>query len=113
MIKAMRTAASGMTAQQMNVDVIANNLSNVNTVGFKKSKIEFQDILYQRLRAAGTESAAGSKIPVSLEVGYGVRPAATQRSFTMGSLQLSGNPLDIAIEGQGFLQVLVPDGTMA
>lgn len=113
MIKAMRTAASGMTAQQMNVDVIANNLSNVNTVGFKKSKIEFQDILYQRIRAAGTESAAGSRIPVSLEVGYGTRPAATQRSFTMGSLQLSGNPLDLAIEGQGFLQVLLPDGTMA
>lgn len=113
MIKAMRTAASGMTAQQMNVDVIANNLANVNTAGFKKSKIEFQDILYQRLRSAGTESAAGSTVPISLEVGYGTRPTATQRSFTMGSLQLSGNPLDMAIEGNGFFQVLMPDGTMA
>ena len=113
MIKAMRTAASGMTAQQMNVDVIANNLANVNTVGFKKSSIEFQDILYQKLRSAGSESAAGSTIPVSLEVGYGTRPAATQRSFAMGSLQMSGNPLDLAIEGNGFYQVLLPDGTIA
>ena len=113
MIKAMRTAASGMTAQQMNVDVIANNLSNVNTTGFKKSKIEFQDILYQKLRSAGAESAAGSSVPISLEIGYGVRPTATQRSFTMGSLQLSGNPLDMAIEGNGFFQVLMPDGTVA
>lgn len=111
MIKAMRTAASGMSAQQMNVDVIANNLANVNTSGFKRSKIEFQDILYQKLRSAGVESAAGSTVPISLEVGYGTRPAATQRNFSMGSLQLSGNPLDLAIEGNGFYQVLLPDGT--
>lgn len=113
MIKAMRTAASGMTAQQMNVDVIANNLANVNTTGFKRSKIEFQDILYQKLRSAGAESAAGSTIPVNLEVGYGTKPAATQRSFSMGSLQMTGNPLDVSIEGNGFFQVLMPDGTMA
>ncbi len=113
MIKAMRTAASGMSAQQMNVDVIANNLANVNTTGFKRSKIEFQDILYQKLRSAGTDSVAGSKVPISLEVGYGTRPAATQRNFSMGSLQLTGNPLDLAIEGNGFFQVLMPDGTYA
>jgi len=112
MIKAMRTAASGMTAQQMNVDVIANNLANVNTTGFKKSKIEFQDILYQNLRSAGSESAAGSTVPVSLEVGYGTKPAATQRTFTMGSLQSTGNALDVAIEGSGFFQVQLPDGTI-
>ncbi|MCP4581894.1 MAG: flagellar basal-body rod protein FlgG [candidate division Zixibacteria bacterium] len=111
MIKAMRTAASGMSAQQMNVDVIANNLANVNTSGYKRSKIEFQDILYQNLRSAGAESAAGSQVPISLEVGYGTRPSATQRNFSMGSLQLSGNPLDLAIEGNGFYQVLLPDGT--
>jgi flagellar basal-body rod protein FlgG len=112
MIKAMRTAASGMVAQQMNVDVIANNLSNVNTVGFKKSAIEFQDVLYQKLRSAGSESAAGSTVPVNLEIGYGTKPSATQRSFTMGTLQMTGNPLDIAIEGNGFFQVLLPDGTI-
>lgn len=113
MIKALRTAASGMSAQQMNVDVIANNLANVNTTGFKKSKIEFQDILYQRLRSAGSESAAGSTVPIDLEVGYGTRPVATQRSFSMGSFQMTGNPLDLSIEGNGFFQVLLPDGTIA
>jgi flagellar basal-body rod protein FlgG len=113
MIKAMRTAAAGMSAQQMNVDVIANNLANVNTTGYKKSKIEFQDVLYQKLRSAGAESAAGSTIPIDLEVGYGTRPVATQRSFTMGQMQMTGNPLDIAIEGNGFFQVQLPDGTTA
>ncbi len=113
MIKAMRTAASGMSAQQMNVDVIANNLANVNTTGYKRSKIEFQDILYQKLRSAGVESAAGSTIPVNLEVGYGTKPAATQRTYSMGSLQMTGNPLDMAIEGAGFFQVQMPDGTIA
>ena len=109
----MRTAAAGMSAQQMNVDVIANNLANVNTTGFKKSKIEFQDVLYQKLRSAGSESAAGSMVPIDLEVGYGTRPVATQRSFTMGQLQMTGNPLDLAIEGNGFFQVQLPDGTTA
>ena len=113
MIKAMRTAASGMSAQQMNVDVIANNLANVNTTGFKRSKIEFQDILYQKLRSAGVASAAGSTVPINLEVGYGTKPAATQRNYSMGSLQSTGDALDMAIEGNGFFQVLLPDGTIA
>jgi flagellar basal-body rod protein FlgG len=113
MIKAMRTAAAGMTAQQMNIDVIANNLANVNTTGFKRSKIEFQDVLYQKIRSAGTESAAGSTVPIDLEVGYGTRPVATQRYFSMGQLQITGNPLDVAIEGNGFFQVQLPDGTTA
>ncbi len=113
MIKAMRTAASGMSAQQMNVDVIANNLANVNTTGYKRSKIEFQDILYQKLRTAGVESAAGTEVPVNLEVGYGTKPSATQRNYSMGSLQMTGNALDMAIEGNGFFQVLMPDGTIA
>jgi len=81
MIKAMRTAASGMEAQQMNVDNIANNLANVNTTGFKKSRIEFQDILYNKIRTAGSLSAANSKIPVDMEIGYGVRPVATTRNY--------------------------------
>ncbi len=113
MIKAMRTAASGMVAQQMNVDTIANNLANVNTTGYKKNKVEFQDVLYTQLRAPGAASAAGSQTPLGLEVGYGTRPVATQRFFTEGNLQQTGNPLDVAIEGNGFFQVLLPNGTLA
>jgi len=111
MIKAMRTAASGMSAQQMNVDNIANNLANVNTTGFKKSKIEFQDVLYQRLSDAGVSSITGSVIPTNLEVGYGVKPVATTRQFEMGELQSTENPFDMAIEGNGFFQIALPDGT--
>jgi flagellar basal-body rod protein FlgG len=113
MIKAMRTAASGMYAQQMNVDTIANNLANVNTTGYKKSKVEFQDVLYSKLRTPGTEVAPGAKVPVGLDVGYGTKPVATQRFFTEGNLQQTGNPLDIAIEGDGFFQVSLPDGDIA
>ncbi|MEE9554271.1 MAG: flagellar basal-body rod protein FlgG [candidate division Zixibacteria bacterium] len=112
MIKAMRTAASGMYAQQLNVDTIANNLANVNTAGYKKSKVEFQDVLYQRLRAAGSRSSAGTSVAVGLDVGYGVKPVATQRSFTEGTLSQTGNPLDLSIEGNGFFQIVMPDGTM-
>ena len=113
MIKAMRTAASGMYAQQLNVDTIANNLANVNTTGYKKTKVEFQDVLYTKLRASGTESAGASKVPVGLDVGYGTSPTATQRFFTEGNLQQSGNPLDIALEGDGFFQILLPSGEIA
>jgi flagellar basal-body rod protein FlgG len=113
MIKAMRTAASGMYAQQMNVDSIANNLANVNTTGYKKSKIEFQDVLYSKLRTPGAETAAGAKVPVGLDVGYGTKPVATQRFFTEGNLQQTGNPLDLSIEGDGFFQVLLPNGNIA
>ncbi|MDZ4722890.1 MAG: flagellar basal-body rod protein FlgG [candidate division Zixibacteria bacterium] len=113
MIKAMRTAASGMSAQQMNVDNIANNLANVNTTGFKKSKIEFQDILYQNFRRAGSATAVGSQAPAGLAIGYGTKPSATTRQFTTGDLQLTGNPLDISIEGDGFFQVRQPDGSTA
>ena len=113
MIKAMRTAATGMMAQQMNVDVIANNLANVNTTGFKQSKVEFQDILYQNYRRAGTASAVGSEVPSGLAVGYGTRPASTVRHYTTGDLQMTNNPLDMAISGDGFFQVQQPDGTTA
>ncbi len=111
MIKAMRTAASGMSAQQMNVDTIANNLSNVNTTGFKRTKIEFQDVLYQNIKRAGTASAVGAQVPVGLSIGYGTRAAATSRQFTTGDLQLTGNPLDLAISGDGFFQIQHPDGS--
>lgn len=110
MIKAMRTAASGMAAQQMNVDNIANNLANVNTTGFKRSKLEFQDVLYQNFRRAGTASSIGTEVPVGLDIGYGTRPSATVREFSTGDLSLTTNPLDIAIEGDGFFQVQMLDG---
>jgi len=113
MIKSMRTAATGMASQQMNVDNIANNLANVNTPGFKKSKIEFQDVLYQNFRRAGSASAIGVQVPVELAIGYGARPAATVRNFGTGDLQQSGNPFDMAIEGDGFFQVQRPDGSTA
>jgi len=113
MIKAMRTAASGMIAQQMNVDNVANNLANVNTTGFKRSKIEFQDVLYQNFRKAGSASALGSEVPVGLAIGYGSRASATSRLYTEGDLSPTGNPLDLAINGDGFFQIQHPDGTIA
>ncbi|MEW5796545.1 MAG: flagellar basal-body rod protein FlgG [Candidatus Zixiibacteriota bacterium] len=111
MIKAMRTAASGMSSQQMNVDNIANNLANVNTTGFKRSKLEFQDVLYQNYRRPGVASAIGSAVPVGLAIGYGTRPAATVREFSTGDLSMTSNPLDVAIEGDGFFQIRLPDGS--
>jgi len=110
MIKAMRTAASGMVSQQMNVDNIANNLANMSTTGFKKSRIEFQDVLYQKYRQAGSATAIGSVVPSELAVGYGTKPVATLRQFTVGDLMQTGNPLDMAITGDGFFQLQHPDG---
>ena len=111
MIKAMRTAASGMSAQQLNVDTIANNLANVNTTGFKRTKVEFQDVLYQNIKTAGSASAVGTERPVGLSIGYGTRASATHRHFTTGDLTLTGNPLDLAISGDGFFQIQHPDGS--
>ena len=111
MIKAMRTAASGMAGQQMNVDNIANNLANVNTTGFKRSKLEFQDVLYQNYRRAGVASAVGLEVPVGLAIGYGTKPSATVREFSTGDLSMTSNPLDVAIEGNGFFQIQLPDGS--
>jgi flagellar basal-body rod protein FlgG len=113
MIKAMNTAATGMVAQQMNIDNIANNLSNVNTTGFKKARLEFQDILYQNYRKAGTASAIGATVPVSLDIGYGTRAVATAREFSSGSVTVTSNATDLAIGGDGFFQIEMPDGTTA
>ncbi len=113
MIKGMRTAATGMTAQQMNIDNIANNLANVNTTGFKRSKVEFQDVLYQNYRRAGTASAIGATIPTNLAIGYGVKPVSTAREFSVGDFAQTDNPLDLAISGNGFFQVEMPDGTIS
>lgn len=113
MIRALYTSATGMEAQQTNVDVISNNLSNVNTTGYKRQRTNFQDLVYQETRHPGTPNAQGEEIPVGTELGHGTRVSDTQRLFTQGSLEQTGNPLDLVIEGDGFFQVAMPDGTTA
>jgi flagellar basal-body rod protein FlgG len=109
----MMTAATGMEAQQLYMDTISNNLSNVNTNGFKRSKIEFQDLMYQTLREPGVRNFEGSMAPAGIETGLGVRPAATQRIFQQGNFIATENQLDMAIEGEGFFQITLPDGSIA
>ena len=113
MLRALYSAAAGMESQQMNLDNISNNLANVNTTGFKKSKLEFQDLLYQTTRAAGSQQGGGNQLPSSLQIGQGSIPIATQRVFTNGQLTQTGENLDIAIQGDGFFQVQMPDGSLA
>lgn len=113
MLRALWTAASGMTAQQLNVDVIANNLANVNTSGFKRSRIDFQDVLYQTDRVPGSVSAKGSQLPTGIQVGLGTRPGSIYKLNNQGTFAQTDNDLDVAIEGDGFLQVAMPDGTTA
>jgi flagellar basal-body rod protein FlgG len=110
MLRAFSTAATGMMAQQTLIDVVANNLANVNTTGYKRSSIEFQDLLYEKQKAAGTEIAPGISTPTGLEVGSGVRVAATEKSFSLGEFTSTSRNMDIAIRGNGFLQVLMPNG---
>ena len=111
MIRALYTAASGMNAQQTNIDNVAHNLANVNTTGFKKTRVEFEDLVYQQLRAAGAQASATTEAPVGLEMGLGTRAVATARNFSVGNLRATSGPLDVAIEGQGFFKVSLPDGT--
>ena len=113
MIRSLWTAATGMAAQQLNIDVISNNLANVGTSGFKKSRVDFQDLLYQTLRPAGITEAQGVQVPTGVQVGLGTRAAAVSRIFTQGDFQQTENPLDLVIEGDGFFQVLMPDGSVA
>lgn len=113
MIRALRTAASGMKAQETRVDVIANNLANVNTAGFKKTQAQFQDLLYQTLRPAGVSEFQGQYVPGEMQVGHGVKLASTQKIFTQGTMQATGNDLDVGVIGDGFFQIMRPDGTMA
>lgn len=112
MMRALWTAGSGMRGQQLNIDIIAHNLANVNTTGYKKSRLEFQDLIYETMRGTGTRRGGLSQ-PVGIQVGHGVRAAATQRLFSPGSLQETGNPLDVAIEGAGFFEILLPNGSTA
>ncbi len=111
MIRALYTAASGMSAQQSNMDNVAHNLANVNTAGFKKSRVEFEDLVYQELRVAGAATSANGEAPIGLEFGLGTRPVGTARDFSTGNLRLTNAPLDIALEGAGFFQISLPDGT--
>lgn len=113
MMRALWTAGSGMVAQQGNIDNISNNLANVNTTGFKKTRLDFQDLMYQTIRQAGATSGQDTQIPTGLQMGHGVRQVATQKIYTQGSFQSTGNSLDVAIEGEGFFQVTMPDGTIA
>jgi flagellar basal-body rod protein FlgG len=110
MIRALYTAASGMNAQQANIDNVAHNLANVNTTGFKKSRVEFEDLVYQQLKAPGTATSQETETPVGLEAGLGSRPVATARNFSAGNLRSTSGPLDIAIEGAGFFQVTLTGG---
>src|SRR5262245_49492046 len=102
MIRALYTAASGMNAQQSNIDNVAHNLANVNTAGFKKSRIEFEDLVYQEMRVAGAAASATTEAPVGLEIGLGTRAVATARNFSAGNLQATSTATDVAIEGTGF-----------
>jgi flagellar basal-body rod protein FlgG len=106
------SAATGMEAQQLNLNTIANNLANVNTPGFKRSKIEFQDLLYQKPRASGADSGGGNIVPTGIEVGNGARVASTSKVFTQGQLTSSGEKMDVALQGDGFFEVQRPDGTL-
>ncbi len=109
MIRALYTARTGMNGQQTQLDVISNNLANVNTGGFKKSRVQFEDLFYQSLRSVGAETVAGSLVPTGAQVGLGTRVTGIQKVFTEGSLTETGNELDIAIQGDGFFEI-VRDG---
>ncbi len=113
MLRSLFTAATGMYAQQLNVDVISHNLANVNTTGFKKGRAEFQDLLYQTIITPGAPSDDGTQYPSGIQVGLGVRPVAVAKFFTTGDLINTGNALDLAIDGEGFFQITLPDGTIA
>ena len=106
MLRSLWTAASGMAAQKLNMDVIANNLANVNTGGFKKSRADFEDLLYQNLRSPGADTSSGGQIPTGIQVGMGTRPVSVQKIFTQGDYMQTGNSTDIAIEGKGFFRIL-------
>lgn len=111
MERSLWTAATGMAAQQMNMDVIAHNLANVNTSGFKKSRAEFQDLLYQTVNAPGTSSSSSTNLPSGIQIGLGARTSAVKKVFLQGDFRPTENPLDLVIEGKGFFRVNRPDGT--
>ena len=111
MIRSLYIARTGLDAHQTQLDVISNNLANVSTTGFKRSRAVFEDLLYQTIRQAGAQSSQQTQLPSGFQLGVGVRPVATERIHTQGALQQTSNALDVAINGRGFFQVLMPDGT--
>ena len=113
MLRALWTAATGMQAQAMNIDVISNNLANVNTTGFKKSRADFQELMYQSTRTPGSSTSTGTQSPAGIQVGLGSRTAAVQKIFTVGDFQSTGNELDVGIEGAGFFEIELPTGDTA
>ena len=113
MIRSLWTAATGMQAQTLNIDVISNNLANVSTSGFKKSRAEFQDLLYETLRPAGVSSSETSEVPIGIQLGHGTRPSAVNRIFVQGDFQQTKNELDLAVEGDGFFQIIQANGDIA
>lgn len=113
MLRTLWIAASGMEAQSLNIDVISNNLANVSTTGFKRSRADFQDLLYQNLRPVGVASSTSTEVPTGIQLGQGTRPVAVQKIFLQGDYQNTQNELDLAIEGDGFFQVLQPNGETA
>ncbi|MFN7085446.1 MAG: flagellar basal-body rod protein FlgG [Burkholderiales bacterium] len=113
MIRSLWISRTGLEAQQLQMDVIANNLANVSTNGFKRARAVFEDLLYQTLRQPGAQSSQQTQLPSGLMVGTGARPVATERLFTQGNLMQTGNNRDVAIQGNGFFQVALPDGTTA
>ena len=113
-MKALHIAATGMKAQELNVEVISNNVANMRTTGFKKQRADFQDLLYQNLRRMGTEpSDSGTIVPTGIPIGSGVKTASTARIMSQGSLEQTGKELDLAIRGEGFFQIDLPDSTTA
>ena len=113
MMRSLYTAASGMKAMTANIDVISNNLANVNTTAFKKQRADFEDLIYQTMRQAGATSGPDNMVPTGVQMGLGTKLVATQHMYTMGNLQATGNALDVAIQGDGFFQITLPDGTLA
>ncbi|HHN63772.1 MAG TPA: flagellar basal-body rod protein FlgG [Nitrospirae bacterium] len=113
MLRSLFIAATGMEAQKLNIDVIANNLANTNTAGYKKSRADFQELMYQELASPGATSSEGSQLPSGIQIGLGVKPVAVQKVFQQGDLVKTGNSLDLAIEGNGFFQITKPDGEIA
>jgi len=113
MVRSLYTAATGMVAQQTQIDVTTNNIANVNTIGYKKQRAEFADLIYQTMEYAGTSTSNNTQSPTGIQVGLGVRPTAIAKIFTQGNFKETGNNLDIAIAGQGFFQIQLPNGNIA
>jgi len=113
MIRSLWTSATGMQAQALNLDVISNNLANVNTSGFKKSRAEFQDLLYETIKPAGMPSSQDTQVPTGIQLGHGTRPSTVLKIFSQGNMENTQNELDLAIEGDGFFQITLPNGETA